>query len=291
MSTPYPTSLDNGTTLPYPSSTDTLSSPNLASGQDNQNDSLIAIETKVGIGSSLQSPTSGFLLAGTATGTSEWSIPYPVGTIVGTTDTQTLTNKTLTSPIINSPTISSPTITGSLGNISTGTITASGLITANNGITASGTITLPANSLSDTMIATGTINKLFLTQTSGSSSGASSTPVSWNAWPGNYSFNAIVGRLYSIEVLEPQNIFSVAGPANYFVNCLINGTMLASQESNLFDLANDEYGNMSFHFWWQATASGTITVTFQFYSIGPAGTFTWARTTSFIAYLVINELI
>lgn len=47
--------------------------------------------------------------------------------VVGTNDTQTLTNKTLTSPTINTPTITSPTITGTA---TTGPITATGLVTA-----------------------------------------------------------------------------------------------------------------------------------------------------------------
>jgi hypothetical protein len=49
--------------------------------------------------------------------------------VVGTTDTQTLTNKTLTSPVINTPTISSPTITGT---VNVGILTATGLVTASD---------------------------------------------------------------------------------------------------------------------------------------------------------------
>ena len=47
--------------------------------------------------------------------------------VVGTNDTQTLTNKTLTSPTINTPAITAPTITGTA---TTGPITATGLVTA-----------------------------------------------------------------------------------------------------------------------------------------------------------------
>lgn len=108
MATNFPGSLDNSTSLPYPSSGNFTNGPSLAGGQDNQNDALIAIETKMGTGSS--TPSGSNLLVSTGTGTSAWTKSAPAGTIVGTTDSQTLTNKTLTSPTINSPTITNATI-------------------------------------------------------------------------------------------------------------------------------------------------------------------------------------
>ena len=60
----------------------------------------------------------------------------PTGTIVGTTDTQTLTNKTLTSPIINGGTFSSSGITFNGATSGTTILQASAV--------ASGTLTLPA---------------------------------------------------------------------------------------------------------------------------------------------------
>ena len=96
MATNFPTSLDNGTSLPYPSSTNTLSSPNLSGGQDNQNDAIIALETKIGIAdTNSQTPIANFLLASTTDGESSWSVAYPTSTIVGISDSQTLTNKTI----------------------------------------------------------------------------------------------------------------------------------------------------------------------------------------------------
>ena len=93
MSTLFPGAIDTPTSLPYPSATDDTNSPSLSSGQDNQNDALIATETKLGTGSS--TPSGTYALVSTGTGSSAWSLATPASTIVGISDTQTLTNKTI----------------------------------------------------------------------------------------------------------------------------------------------------------------------------------------------------
>lgn len=170
MATNYPTSLDNSTSLPYPSATSARNAPSLAGGQDNQNDSLIAIQTKLGIGSS--TPTSGKFLTGTGTGTSSWANTVPAGTVVGTSDSQTLTNKTLTSPTISSPTITNATIstdlitgytTSNTGTvygipITTGVINTAGTINGASLVASSVTSSaLAANSVTNASILTGNL--------------------------------------------------------------------------------------------------------------------------------------
>jgi len=101
----YPTSLD---TLTNPSSSDTMMAVDHASQHANVNDAVEALEAKLGIGAS--TAVSGKLLIGTGVGQSAWSKDAPAGTIVGDTDSQTLTNKTLTSPTINTAIINNPTL-------------------------------------------------------------------------------------------------------------------------------------------------------------------------------------
>ena len=156
MATNYPTSLDNSTSLPYPSSTSARNAPSLAGGQDNQNDSLIALQTKLGIGAS--TPTSGKFLTGTGTGTSSWANTVPAGTVVGTSDSQTLTNKTLTSPTISSPTITNATISTDLitGYTTSNTGTVYGIPITTGVINTAGTIngaSLVASSVTSSALA------------------------------------------------------------------------------------------------------------------------------------------
>jgi len=105
----FPTSLDNTSTLPNPTGTSTQASPDHASLHTTENTGIIALETKLGTGASTPSSTN--LLVSTGTGTSAWTKLAPAGTIVGTSDTQTLTSKTLTAPTINSPVITNANIT------------------------------------------------------------------------------------------------------------------------------------------------------------------------------------
>lgn len=160
MATNFPGALDNGTSLPYPSAGNFTNGPSLAGGQDNQNDALIAVETKLGTGSSTPSGTN--LLVSTGTGTSGWTKTAPTGTIVGTTDSQTLTNKILTSPTINAPIITNANLTADTisGFTTAGSGSIYGLAVAAGAITTSGyasSTALQTNAVQGNQLATNAI--------------------------------------------------------------------------------------------------------------------------------------
>ncbi len=154
MAINYPASLDNGTSLPNPTATQDTNSPSLSAGQGLQNDAVIALETKLGTGAS--TPSGTYALVSTGTGSSSWSLATPTGTIVGTSDTQTLTNKTIDA---TNNTISN--LSGS--DLASGTITATQIanatITATQIANATITATQIANAtITATQIASGTID-------------------------------------------------------------------------------------------------------------------------------------
>jgi len=110
MATNFPTSLDNSTSLPYPTSTSDTNSPSLAGGQDNQNDAVIAAQTKLGIGSSVAA--SNQVLTGTGAGQSNWQLLTSANVTLATGSGAFVfgTGPTITSPTINTPTINNPTL-------------------------------------------------------------------------------------------------------------------------------------------------------------------------------------
>lgn len=90
MSTNYPSSFDDSTSLPVESTTTSLST-NHVPNHTNSRDAIIALQTKVGVNSSAVTTTHDYKLSG-VTGSDK---------AVSKTGTETLTNKTLTAPVIN----------------------------------------------------------------------------------------------------------------------------------------------------------------------------------------------
>lgn len=173
----FPTSLDNSSSLPNPTGISTQASPDHASLHVNENSAIIAAETKLGIGAS--TPTSTMLLRGTGVGTSAWDKVAPTGTIVGTTDSQTLTNKILTSPTINTPNITNATITADtisgFSSASTGTIygmsVTAGILASAALVNTVNTAAIQTNAITNDKVATGfsvqTVSSNFNTYTTG----------------------------------------------------------------------------------------------------------------------------
>lgn len=86
--TNFPTALDNGTSLPNPSSNSNTVTLSHAGQHDVANDAIKALEAKMGIGAS--TPSNGQFFVGTGTGSSAWANPSVGGDLTGTLPNPTL---------------------------------------------------------------------------------------------------------------------------------------------------------------------------------------------------------
>lgn len=91
MTTLFPTAIDSFTN---PLATNPTTSPSHSAQHSNENDSILALETKVGANGSAVTTSIDYKLSG---------VPA-TDKVVSKTGTETLTNKTITSPVITTPT-------------------------------------------------------------------------------------------------------------------------------------------------------------------------------------------
>jgi hypothetical protein len=151
MSTNYPGALDNGTSLPNPTAgsyQDTLSH---AAQHGNANDSIKAIEAKLGIGAS--APSSNTILLGTGTGTSAFS------QLTSAQIRAILTDPSGTGAAVfaNTPTLITPKVDTINEATANNGVTVDGVVLKDGGATFTGTMVHPNNSIPAAALATSAI--------------------------------------------------------------------------------------------------------------------------------------
>lgn len=129
--------------------------------------------------------------------------------------------------------------------------------------------------------------KVLQQRTVNATSGATTTPVAYNGFPGSYAFPAVIGRLYAITLSEPAITSPSAGTYDSIYTILINATAIG----NLQFIWLGAYGSgANGTLFWLATTTATVNLTLQFSNTGAAsGTWTFASSTSIPAQLAVTE--
>lgn len=270
----YPTSLDS---LTNPSAGDTTLAVDHASQHATVNDIVEALEVKLGIGAS--TPTAGKLLRGTGAGSSEWDKDAPTGTIVGTTDSQTLTNKTLTSPTINTAIINNPTL-------KTDTIAE---FTAAAGVTIDGVLLkdskmngsyLTDGSVGNTQLAAGVVVQMASTGYAAVATGTTTLPID-DTIPQNTEGNELMTQAITpksatnILVIRVTALMAHSAAAPYITGALFQDSTADAVAASVERLAaaND---TMTFVLTHRMVAGTTSSTTFKFRAgSSAAGTLTF----------------
>lgn len=189
MATNYPTAKDDGTSLPNPSSSSATNSPSHSSLHSSENAAIIAVETKLGTGST--TPASNTLLFGTGAGTSAWQ------TLTSSQLASVLSDETGTGSVVfaNTPTLITPKVD---------TINES---TLNNGVTVGGVnlksgfmsgANLTAGTVGSSQVATGVPVQIVATNFSGVATGTTLIPRD-NTIPQNTE-----GDQYMTQAITPK---------------------------------------------------------------------------------------